>query len=53
MPAYSAFAQYPGSYSISQMTISKNGGAPQQSDMPMAFNEAPVGSAANVSFTVL
>jgi uncharacterized phage protein gp47/JayE len=53
LPAYAALSQYPGTYEIMSMTVTKGAGSPITSDITMAWNEAPVGSAGNVTFTLV
>ena len=50
--AYAALSQYPGAYNITAMTIAKGAGAPQTADLTIAWNEAPVGNANSVTFSV-
>jgi hypothetical protein len=39
-------------YNITGLTIAKNGGAAGTSDIALAYNEAPIGATANVTFVV-
>ncbi len=52
VPAYSALAQYPGTYRITAMTINSNGGAFGTTDIAIPYNGAATCAAGNIAFTL-
>ncbi len=51
-PALLPGTPYAGTFSVSGLSLTKNGGATQTSDVTIAFNEAPVSTTAGVSFSI-
>jgi uncharacterized phage protein gp47/JayE len=53
IPAKIIGSPYASAFSLSAMTLRKNAGAPGTADIPIAYNEVPVCTPANVTFTVI
>lgn len=53
LPAYLGGTAYAGTFNITALTLSKNGGSAAASDVTLAYNEAPITAVGNVSFVVV
>lgn len=53
LPAYLQKTAYAGTFRITAMTIAKNEGSPQTSDLSMAFNEAPFSDVNHITFVIV